>query len=143
MIGLLADNYFKQTKLFHWIGNMIPFSRAIDAHAIQKNLTYIELCKQAARILLLFPEGTRSIDGKLQEFKSGIAWLAEQTGLKIIPAYIDGTHRLMPRGQHWVRPGKIAVTFGAPLIFQKNHSQIYQDFMQKIKLAIVDLIPRT
>lgn len=116
-IGFLAKEYFytKSFSLINLIIDVVPFDRSREEHALLKNLKYIELCKKRNKILLLFPEGTRSKDGKLQKFKNGAVWFAEQAGLDIIPAYIDGGYRLMPRGRFFPRPGRLSITFGKAL----------------------------
>ena len=51
--------------------------------------------------LLLYPEGTRSRDGRIGKLRSGAAALASQHGLSIVPIYVSGTHDAMPPGQNW------------------------------------------
>ena len=65
--------------------------------------------------LLLYPEGTRSRDGKLGRLKHGTAVLAAQYGLPIIPAYITGTFESHPKGSPWPTPHRVTVRFGAPI----------------------------
>ena len=74
--------------------------------------------------LLVFPEGTRSRDGRVGRLRSGAAVLAAKHDLPIVPIYISGTHAVMPPGRRWMRhrPGcllprrhAIEVRFGAPI----------------------------
>jgi 1-acyl-sn-glycerol-3-phosphate acyltransferase len=74
--------------------------------------------------LLMFPEGTRSRDGRIGKVRSGAAVIAAQHGIDIVPIYVHGTHAAMPPGQNWPkrRPGrllsrrhKVEVRFGAPI----------------------------
>ncbi|MGC9605707.1 MAG: lysophospholipid acyltransferase family protein [Minisyncoccia bacterium] len=64
--------------------------------------------------LCIFPEGRRTLDGKIQEGKGGVAYLAYKTGRPIVPVYLGGTFRLSPadffRGRR-----KLSVTYGAPI----------------------------
>ena len=53
--------------------------------------------------LLMYPEGTRSRDGRIGKLRSGAAALASQHGLSIVPIYVQGTHDAMPPGQNWPR----------------------------------------
>jgi len=64
------------------------------------------------RPIILFPEGRRSLDGELVEFKEGAAMLAVRNGVRIVPIYIDGAHEVMPRGRMWPEMGEICVRFG-------------------------------
>jgi long-chain acyl-CoA synthetase len=71
------------------------------------------------RALCIFPEGERSWDGDLKEFKKGIGSLAKAHGVPVVPAWIDGTFQILPRSRWWPRPGKIRVAFGKPLRFDR------------------------
>jgi len=65
--------------------------------------------------IMLFPEGTRSEDGKLLPFKEGSFMLPYRTGTVVLPVAIDGTGRLMKKKQLFVRPGRVCVNIMEPL----------------------------
>lgn len=65
--------------------------------------------------VVLFPEGTRSPTGELQEFKKGPFMLALHTGVPIVPFGVAGSRRVMPKGRWRVRKGRIIVRFGRPI----------------------------
>ncbi|MBA3262132.1 MAG: 1-acyl-sn-glycerol-3-phosphate acyltransferase [Thermoleophilaceae bacterium] len=74
--------------------------------------------------LVMFPEGTRSRDGKIGKVRSGAAVIAAQHGIDVVPIYLSGTHEAMPPGQNWPqrKPGrffsrrhKVEVRFGDPI----------------------------
>jgi 1-acyl-sn-glycerol-3-phosphate acyltransferase len=65
--------------------------------------------------LVVFPEGTRSPDGRLLPFKRGGFWLAMQTRTPVVPVTIDGSHAILPKGGWRIRSGEIRVTVGEPL----------------------------
>jgi len=70
----------------------------------------------AAGSLVIFPEGARSRDGRLLDFKSGAFVLAIRTGLPVVPVICRGTRRLMPRGSHLtVVPGPIEIVIEEPI----------------------------
>jgi 1-acyl-sn-glycerol-3-phosphate acyltransferase len=76
-------------------------------------------CVEALRsgeILLLFPEGTRTFDGELQQAKAGAAMIAMQAGVPILPVYIEGTYDALPRGRSWPKFTKVRVHFGEPFL---------------------------
>jgi long-chain acyl-CoA synthetase len=89
---------------------------AIDADA---NLgSAMRLSAQMLRegkALLLFPEGERSIDGELGHLRRGAAILACHGGVPVVPAVIDGTHRVWPRGRAPQRLSRVGLRFTAPL----------------------------
>ena len=67
------------------------------------------------RVLCIFPEGARSFDGELLEFKKGASILAHEVGVPIVPVAIHGTHQVWPRDSMRIRLHKVRLTFG-PLI---------------------------
>lgn len=66
-------------------------------------------------VVAIYPEGTRTRDGRIGEFKGGALLAARMAGVPIVPAGIRGAYRAWPRGQTVPRPGKIAVRFGPPI----------------------------
>ncbi|MGW5359968.1 lysophospholipid acyltransferase family protein [Actinopolymorpha pittospori] len=67
--------------------------------------------------VVVFPEGTRSVDGWAGRFRLGASWLAVEHGVPIIPIGIRGSYAAMPRGRGWPRPGRlpVRVRFGEPI----------------------------
>jgi 1-acyl-sn-glycerol-3-phosphate acyltransferase len=72
----------------------------------------------AGEALLVFPEGTRGPEGAVREAKAGAGLLAVTSGAAVVPAYISGTGRALPRGSLWPRPVKVMVRFGPALSFE-------------------------
>ncbi|MCA8973676.1 MAG: 1-acyl-sn-glycerol-3-phosphate acyltransferase, partial [Planctomycetes bacterium] len=60
----------------------------------------------------IFPEGTRSKDGKVAPFRNGVDFLVRRTGAAVLPVGIDGSFAAMPRKAWWPRPRKVIVRFG-------------------------------
>lgn len=70
----------------------------------------------------MFPEGTRSVDGKLQKFKKGFILLAENTGLDLLPVVINGTRNIMPKNSLLITPFvKVRIKILTPI---KNESVV-------------------
>jgi 1-acyl-sn-glycerol-3-phosphate acyltransferase len=72
---------------------------------------------EAGSLLGIYPEGTRSPDGRLYRGKTGAVRLAIRTGAAVIPIGMTGTRELMPPGTLIPHPGRVAVRFGQPLDF--------------------------
>ncbi|HEY7184799.1 MAG TPA: AMP-binding protein, partial [Blastocatellia bacterium] len=70
---------------------------------------------RAGKILNIYPEGQRSFEGELHEFKNGAAILATELNLPIVPVAIDGMYRVWPRGPGRIRVAKVKVRFGEPV----------------------------
>ena len=80
--------------------------------------------QEAARVIregmsaMIFAEGTRSRDGRLQEFKKGPFVLAIAAQVPVVPVMIEGTYQVLPRGAWAPRPGPITIRFGDPIATQ-------------------------
>ncbi len=72
---------------------------------------FMNLLKDGENVLL-FPEGGRSLDGKLQPLEGGAALIALKTGAPVVPVFIAGTFQAMPPGAKWVKPVKVSVLLG-------------------------------
>ena len=72
------------------------------------------------RNLIIFPEGTRRIDGKVHEFFGGFAILAKKTGRPVVPVCILGINKAYPPETFWVRLYPITVIVGKPLLYEEN-----------------------
>lgn len=103
------------------------------------------------RSLAVFPEGGRSPDGELIEFKKGIGILACEMSVPVVPAFISGAFESLPRERFFPRPVKITVTFGRPLLASEiDHSKTtprltgkgtdkYQLFADELKERVQEL----
>lgn len=116
--------YFAKEELFRswFLGTSIralgavPVSRADNASAAGALKGFMKLYREGSDILI-FPEGGRSLDGRLQPLEAGVALIAARERAPILPAFIHGSFDAMPPGLRFVRPSKISVTFGRPLRF--------------------------
>ncbi len=71
----------------------------------------------------IYPEGTRSPDGRLYRGRTGVGWLALHSGAPVIPVAMVGTDRLLPPGHRIPRPGRIEIRIGKPLTFEEFSDQ--------------------
>lgn len=85
--------------------------------------------------VLIFPEGTRSPDGKTGEFKRGMFLLAEQSGADIIPVSISGTYDLLKKDTYKVNSGTVNLVIGKPLKFRKD-----KQFVNELRDVVVQNI---
>lgn len=110
-----AKDYFFTNGLFtffsqHCLG-AIPIDRK-DKKGEAINLI-INLLKNLDRMwLILFPEGTRSQDGKVHDFKRGVSVFAEKTQTPILFLFIEGNANLWPKGAAFAKPGKLTIHVG-------------------------------
>ncbi len=73
--------------------------------------TFLNLLNDGENVLL-FPEGGRSLDGRLQPLEGGAALIAMKSGAPVVPVFITGTFQAMPPGAKWIKPVKISVLLG-------------------------------
>jgi 1-acyl-sn-glycerol-3-phosphate acyltransferase len=99
--------------------------------------------KEKSYSFLIFPEGTRSRHGKLQDFRRGGFFLAATSQSPIIPVSILGTYELMPKGQFIVKKGKIKVVFHAPISIEGYQKDNLPILMDKVRDAIQSGISET
>jgi long-chain acyl-CoA synthetase len=97
---------------FARISHVIPIDPETYLHKALQMSAYVLKNKRA---LCVFPEGGRSFDGRLMEFKKGIGILAVELNIPVVPAYIKGAFEAMPRGAWLIKPVKIEVVFGKPM----------------------------
>jgi len=111
-----AEDYFFNSGLKRFIFGTLFDTIAFDRQA--DGVVGLRRCSEALAKgdgLLLFPEGTRSLDGRRQPFKIGVAVLAVEQGVPIIPVRIHNAFELFRKGRRLVRPGVITVAFGPPI----------------------------
>lgn len=121
--------------------NAHPVSGKTEDVAVFK--TIVSLLKENKKVVI-FPEGKRSLDGKISELKPGIALLLARTEAAIIPTYVHGTYEIWSR-KH-VLPklfGKTAVVFGTPIFYKHkegvDRKQLQQNLTAELHKALVDL----
>lgn len=112
-----ASDYFFRSRNKRWIlsslMNVIPIERHPGPRSLSACLTECRnFLTNKGKTLILYPEGTRSLNGEMREFKSGIGWLASELQIPIVPAYIEGSYRILPKGRSFPRPHAITVRFG-------------------------------
>jgi long-chain acyl-CoA synthetase len=107
LASLAARDYFFDNPWKRaWFGNftnLVPIERR---GSLKESLQKAARTLEYGYHLLIFPEGTRSPDGTLQEFKPAIAWLSFAAGSDILPVYLEGTHDAMPKGAFLPDPRK-------------------------------------
>jgi len=111
-----ASDYFFQSIPRLWAAailvNALPFAR--QARVRQSLSLCRQLLANPGTILIIFPEGTRSITGEVGEFKSGIGALIAGRDVAVAPCFIDGSFQAWPKGKRFPRPRKVRLVIGTP-----------------------------
>jgi 1-acyl-sn-glycerol-3-phosphate acyltransferase len=126
-------------RWFYWGMGTVPVrAEGQDSRAIKQSLRLLS----GGRVLGIFPEGTRSADGRLSEPRHGAAMIAALSGAPVVPAYIDGARDSLPVGGVFPAPARIHVRFGPPLSFERRRRQADRGALEEFSLAMLDAIRR-
>jgi 1-acyl-sn-glycerol-3-phosphate acyltransferase len=147
-IGMAATRpiyYFAKAELFQsFFGSVLRVVNAIPVNRDQLDLktlkTILDIIHKG-NVIVMFPEGTRSPTGELQPAKAGIGMIAYHARVPVIPAYISGSHEVLPKNAKGLRLKKCTVRFGPPVdlheFFQVPKTrELYLHMSQKIMTAI-------
>ena len=116
-IRIVYKKELEKIPIFGWNLKWGPYI-GIDRGRVAEALRSVEEAARKIRdgdSVLLYAEGTRTEDGRLQPFKRGAFNLAVRSGVSVVPVTINGTFRLMAKGSLAIRPGPIEVIFDSPL----------------------------
>lgn len=129
----------KQAWFFKSVG-VIPVNRDAPEHvALEKAAETV----RAGKIFGIYPEGTRSPDGRIYKGYTGVARVAEMTGVAVVPCGVMNTLEALPKGKIMARPLKCEVRFGEPLYFKmgtgEDPHEAYRRFTDEVLDAIAAL----
>jgi 1-acyl-sn-glycerol-3-phosphate acyltransferase len=138
-VGYLAKaEYFSGTGVKGWLTKTVftalgarPVERD-SQRAAQAALDTVLHALNNGEAFGIYPEGTRSRDGKLARGKTGVAWLALTADCPVVPVAVHGTDRVQPIDAPWPRPGKVHITFGEPLTFPEQQGQARKGVARRV-----------
>jgi 1-acyl-sn-glycerol-3-phosphate acyltransferase len=93
----------------------IPIDRGNARAALQSIAEAARALRDGGRSILIYPEGTRSMDGRMQTFKDGAAVLAIRAGLPILPCAVEGTRDVLPARGVVLMPARVHIRVGQPI----------------------------
>ena len=121
-------------RWFFTAAGQVPIDRS-DSDAAQAALETAQRLLAEDKLLGMYPEGTRSPDGRLYKGKSGLARLALETGVPVIPVAMIGTDVVNPPGSKMWRFGRVTVKFGKPMDFSRFDGLAGNRFIER---AVID-----
>jgi len=117
----------------------IPISRSNPRSAINSfNIAKERL--EMGRSTIVFPEGHRSPDGKLKEFKKIPFRFAKESGVDIIPVGFSGVYDVSPEAHRWIRPRKITVRFGKKITAEQMKTMSAGELMEVTRGKVYELV---
>lgn len=139
-----AADYWNKSPIKRFIGEHVVRALLIEREREKRVLdpvTQMVNALDAGQSLILFPEGTRNLtDAALLPFKSGLYHLAEQRPqVRLVPAWIDNLHRVLPKGEIIPIPLLCTVYFGAPVALNSGENKA--DFLMRAQAALLALKP--
>ena len=99
------------------IANVMLFDR--DATGLQGLKLCQQMLDERGNVLVMFPEGTRSTDGRVGMFRRGVGLLLAGTSYPVVPCYLDGTFRAWPKGALIPRPARVRLVIGEPRTYEQ------------------------
>ncbi|HKP11862.1 MAG TPA: lysophospholipid acyltransferase family protein, partial [Blastocatellia bacterium] len=107
-----------------------------DGRKTAKSLRQVIEGVKRGKSLAVFPEGTRTPDGRLQEFKPGAFKIAVRAGVPIVPVTIRGTFELLPKTTLAPRPGRVDVIIGEPIATSGISEKQLPELIARVRAAI-------
>lgn len=126
--------------LLRWLGWIPIRHNRLDRAGVAKAMGLIT----SGKAVVIYPEGTRSRDGRLQPGKPGIGVIVAETGCRVLPVYIGGTHAVLPVDASWPRLHPVQVVIGEPVDFsaeskQYSGKEFYQYVSRSVMARIAEL----
>jgi 1-acyl-sn-glycerol-3-phosphate acyltransferase len=121
------------------MGGFIPVERGSRRDAAQASVAAAAKAIADGLSIVVFPEGTRAVDGRLASFKKGPFFLAMQAGAPIVPVAISGTETMMRKGSSLVTPGVATIRMLAPI--EPAAYPTREALMAAVHAAIAEALP--
>ncbi|HEY3249311.1 MAG TPA: lysophospholipid acyltransferase family protein [bacterium] len=136
---MAKDELFAVPVLGAWLRSVgvFPVKRGqADRRAIRRSLQVLE----QGGVLVMFPEGTRSEDGRLRDPEPGAALIALRTGVPVLPVAVVGSQRILPKNARWPRFAQVVVRIGPPLSVPRIEGRLDHDVLDAWGRTIMDAI---
>jgi 1-acyl-sn-glycerol-3-phosphate acyltransferase len=117
-------------QAFH-LAHFIPVDR-FNRDSAMESLDKATVAIRNGQSFLIYPEGTRSPDGRLQEFKKGTAVIAIKAAVPLVPVACSGAHRVMEKRKLTIKPGEILVEFLEPIDSTKYSFEQREALIQEL-----------
>jgi len=133
-----AKDYWDKGVLRRYIATRVFDALLIDRKQIKVHQSPVDLMLKSigsTHSLIVFPEGHRNTDSEIEEFKSGLYYLAKKRpDLELVPVHIDNLNRVLPRGEFLPVPLLSCITFGPPLWLERGEAK--GDFLFRAREAV-------
>jgi len=118
----------------------VPLDKQGSGEGRRRIARAAELVRTRGYSFLVYPEGTRSPEGRLLPFRRGGFFLALDSGAPIVPVSISGTYELMPRGSKRIRKGRVRIVFHEPVAVTGHAAESLPALMERVRTAIASAV---
>jgi len=140
-------SFMARDSLFHnrWFGRLIA---SLNAFPVRRNEADIGAIKESLRrlkqggMIVLFPEGTRTPDGRIHEMLPGVGAIAKKARVPVVPVLIDGVYQTWPKDRRLPRPGNVIIEYGPPIDPEAYPDRSADEFIEFIRDRITEMQTR-
>jgi len=118
------------------LAHVVPIDRSDSERAIQSTKRGADELRRG-HSLMAFPEGTRSVDGRVKEFKKGVFYMAIEAGVPIVPVVVKDTMLVMRRGEKRVVPGDVYLEILPPVTVEAYTMDNVRELIERVRDLIV------
>ncbi len=133
-----AGDYFFRNQPSAVISALLIGAIPIERESISRRSIQlpIDLLRQGWS-MVIFPEGGRGTDGWGRDFKAGVAFLAKQANVPVVPVHLEGTSAILPKGKNWPERSTVTVNFGSPMWFGEGDNN--RSFTERLEYEVAVL----
>lgn len=126
------------------LGTAMKFARLVPVDRSNREAAIASIGEATAVLnsglhMTVFPEGTRSADGRMRRMKKGPFYLAEESGVPVVPVTVRGTYEMWPKHRFAMKGGPVTLTFHPPITYAQAGSR--EALMSAVKTAIESGLP--
>jgi 1-acyl-sn-glycerol-3-phosphate acyltransferase len=142
-LRFIVKRFVLRIPVFGWgmrLAGFVPIDREGVGEGRKRISRASGLIREKGYSFLVYPEGERSWDGRLQPFRRGGFFLALEAGVPIVPVTIKGTYELMPRESRRVRKGRVRIVFHEPVAIAGITPETMPELVERVRAAIASAL---
>lgn len=142
-LRFIVKRFVFRIPVFGWgmrLAGFVPVDKEGIGEGRKRIARASGLIREKGYSFLVYPEGQRSWDGRLQPFRRGGFFLALDVGAPIVPVSIEGTFELMPRASRRVRRGHVRIVFHEPIAASGFSPETMPELMERVRAAIASAL---
>lgn len=137
-VSFVARESLFKNRIFGWLITALgafPINRDAGLGGIKNTLKKLK----QGEVVLIFPEGTRTPDGEIKEFKPGFCAIARRAKVPIVPVAIEGAYEAWPKSTRYPRPKRVKLKVGEPITVDEIQSLSDEQLTSKVQASVEQL----